>query len=204
MPSLYQVLSNYLANLCFTRSGLRERAVLSQDMTKSNRFWREVIHLFEFNWPYSAEMPYIYDASADMYRFTGAFENRVRDIRCWNMHTQFFKSFPDTFDDIVPASFTAPLFAQPSLSAMVQGVGTDADGDGHVASPASIPASIARSAQLVSCHWSSSLSKVAPEDEPVPTGTDENIRLDRPTLHSTGISRTLDPAFRHLLLPPWG
>lgn len=145
--SVYAIL--YPVNNCPNRSGLRERAVLCHGMTRSNQFWREVIHLFEFNWPYTTEMPYEFDPRSNIYRFTGAYENRVRDIRCWNMHPQFFKSFPDTFDDIVPSSFVAPLYTQLGFCTTLEDTrdGTDADGQ------ALSFASAARLGHMVGCRW---------------------------------------------------
>lgn len=96
----------------WSRPGLRERAVLDQDITKSDQFWREVIQLFEFNWPYSVEDAFWLDQSSGLYNFTGLYERQVREIRMWNMNPSFFTSFPDTFEDIVPA---ANISMSPSL-----------------------------------------------------------------------------------------
>ena len=93
-------------------------------------------------------MAYEFDPSSNTYRFTGAYENRVRDIRCWNMHPQFFKSFPDTFDDIVPSSFVAPLYTQLGFSTMVEGTRDDIDVDGQAVSFDSAT----RLEQMVDCH----------------------------------------------------
>lgn len=102
----------YEANVC--RPGLRERAVLDQETTKSNRFWREVIQLFHFNWPYAPELLYQFNESSKLYSFTGTYENHIRDIRMWNMNPAFFSSFPATYDDIITPSERSPLYVQPS------------------------------------------------------------------------------------------
>ncbi|ETN45758.1 uncharacterized protein HMPREF1541_09591 [Cyphellophora europaea CBS 101466] len=94
--------------------GLRERSVLDQETTKSNKFWREVIQLFRLNWPYSPDSAYQLDQNSGLYSFTGTYENHVREIRMWNVDPSFFKSFPATVDDIIPPGSLAPLYVRPN------------------------------------------------------------------------------------------
>ena len=80
---------------------MRERAVLNQDLTRSNKFWTEVIHLFQFCWPYEVNNTFHLDHESGLYGFSGLYERQLREIRMWRMDHSFFVSFPDTYDDIV-------------------------------------------------------------------------------------------------------
>ena len=79
---------------------MRERAVLNQQFTRSDKFWNEVIHLFQFCWPYGADEAFSLDQKSGLYHFSGLYERQVREIRMWKMHPSFFVSYPDTYDDI--------------------------------------------------------------------------------------------------------
>lgn len=102
-------------DLLCTRPGLRERAVLDPTVTKSNRFWREIIGLFELHWPYQPEEAFQVDPMTNLFTFSGLYENHVREIRMWRMKTDFFKSFPAVFDDI---AMYAQIYPQPNITAM--------------------------------------------------------------------------------------
>jgi hypothetical protein len=60
---------------------MRERAVLDRDFTRSDKFWNEVIHLFQFCWPYEANEAFCLDQTSGLYTFSGLYERRVREIR---------------------------------------------------------------------------------------------------------------------------
>lgn len=83
--------------------GLRERAVLDPALTLSDKFWSDVIYCFRFYWPHEAADAVKVDPRSKLLGFTGSFQNSVRDIHKWTMDQTFFESFPETFDDIVPA-----------------------------------------------------------------------------------------------------
>jgi hypothetical protein len=83
--------------------GLRERAVLDPNITLSDRFWNDVIYCFRFYWPYDEADAVKIDPGSKLFGFTGKFQNSVKEIHKWTMDETFFATFPDTFDDIVPA-----------------------------------------------------------------------------------------------------
>lgn len=93
------------------RPGLRERAVLDPTVTRSNKFWREIIGLFELHWPYQPQEAFQVDPITNLYTFSALYENHHREISMWRMKTDFFRSFPAVFEDIV--LFTH-LYRQPS------------------------------------------------------------------------------------------
>lgn len=94
-----------------SRPLLRERAVLNSEVTKSNRFWRELIGLFELHWPYAADEAFQVDPTTTLFTFSGLYEKTVRDLRMWRMRTDFYKSFPDVFEDVM---LITPIYIQPS------------------------------------------------------------------------------------------
>jgi hypothetical protein len=83
---------------------------LDPEVTKSNKFWREIIGLFELHWPYAPEEAFQSDPSTGLFTFSGLYEKHVRDLHMWRMQTDFFKSFPDVFDDIM---LITPIYIQP-------------------------------------------------------------------------------------------
>ena len=120
--------------------GVRERAVFDPELVKPNHLWRSIIALFRFNWPYSQELAVTEvshvesnllpgDADSSMsgaaassnsgtrYIFTDAYIAQMWDIRMWNLEMEFFKDFPEVFDDVVPRSFVAPMYIQPTGTA---------------------------------------------------------------------------------------
>ncbi|RMD41175.1 hypothetical protein DV735_g3940, partial [Chaetothyriales sp. CBS 134920] len=84
------------------RPGLRERAVLSEELTRSNKFWTQVIYDFRFHWPYSIADTVWVSPTTGLYEFSPVFNHHVFEIRMWQMDMKFFESFPDTYDDIIP------------------------------------------------------------------------------------------------------
>jgi hypothetical protein len=100
---------------------LRDRAVLDPSLTKSNRFYREFIALLSFHWPYQTEEAFGIDPITGLYTFSGLYENHFRDLRMWRMHTDFFRSFPDAFDDITP-NIPIPMQIQSMPAPRVQRV----------------------------------------------------------------------------------
>ncbi|KEF58093.1 uncharacterized protein A1O9_06016 [Exophiala aquamarina CBS 119918] len=83
--------------------GLRERAVLCHGLTQSNKFWTEVIYYFRFCWPYTVDDIVSLDSATGLYGFSKVYDHYVYEIRMWKMDMNFFVSFPETYDDIVPA-----------------------------------------------------------------------------------------------------
>lgn len=83
--------------------GLRERAILDPTLTLSSRFWSDVIYCFRFCWPHEDVDAVKVNPQSKLYGFTGKFQNSVRDINKWHMDQTFFETFPETYDDIVPA-----------------------------------------------------------------------------------------------------
>lgn len=89
---------------------LRERAVLNPEITKDNKFWREIIGLFQLHWPYAPEQAFEVNPSTGLLSFSGLYEKHVRDLRMWRMQTDFFRSFPGVVDDIM---LITPVYLQP-------------------------------------------------------------------------------------------
>ncbi|KAK6387732.1 hypothetical protein LTS17_001001 [Exophiala oligosperma] len=83
--------------------GLRERAVLCQNLTQTNKFWTEVIYSFRFCWPYTVHDIVSLDSNTGLYEFSGMFNHHLYEIQMWRMDSKFFESFPETYDDIMPA-----------------------------------------------------------------------------------------------------
>ncbi|KPI37531.1 uncharacterized protein AB675_4024 [Cyphellophora attinorum] len=120
--------------------GLRERAIIETDLIKQNHLWRSIVSLFSFNWPYAQELAVVQlgpDASSpttavaahsqsqaitttgglnSRYIFSDAYNAQMWDIRMWNISLEFFESFPQLYDDIVPKAYVAPLYLRPSGS----------------------------------------------------------------------------------------
>lgn len=90
---------------------LRERAVLNPEITKDNKFWREIIGLFQLHWPYAPEKAFEVSPTTGLLSFSGLYEKHVRDLHMWRMQTDFFKSFPAVFDDIM---LITPITLQPA------------------------------------------------------------------------------------------
>ncbi|KIW21681.1 hypothetical protein PV08_02261 [Exophiala spinifera] len=101
-PSQYY-LSHALAIDVLPWPGLRERAVLCQKLTQTNKFWTEVIYLFRFSWPYTVRDVLSLNSDTGLYEFSGMFNNYLYEIQRWRMDLKFFESFPETYDDIIPA-----------------------------------------------------------------------------------------------------
>jgi hypothetical protein len=120
--------------------GLRERAIWETDLIKQNHLWRSIVSLFSFNWPYAQELAVVQlgsDASSPIsasttqaqsqaitttsglnsrYIFSDAYNAQMWDIRMWNISLEFFESFPQLYEDIVPKAYVAPLYLRPSGS----------------------------------------------------------------------------------------
>lgn len=95
----------YLTSSPFNRPSLRERAIVSQDLTRSNKFWTDLVYHFRMGFPPQST---IHDAvthnlTTDRWRFTGTFLNHMYEIREWHVDPQFFINWPETYYDIVPA-----------------------------------------------------------------------------------------------------
>ncbi|KAK5259362.1 hypothetical protein LTR40_006124 [Exophiala xenobiotica] len=83
--------------------GLRERAVLCQSLTQTNKFWTEVIYYFRFCWPYTIHEIASLSPGTGLYEFSGMYDHYLYEIRMWKMDMKFFESFPETYDDIIPS-----------------------------------------------------------------------------------------------------
>ena len=92
-----------LSILSLHRPGLRERAVLCQSLTQTNKFWTEVIYYFRFCWPYTIHEIVSLSPDTGLYEFSGMYNHYLYEIRMWKMDMRFFESFPETYDDIIPA-----------------------------------------------------------------------------------------------------
>ncbi|WPH05048.1 Hypothetical protein R9X50_00794700 [Acrodontium crateriforme] len=86
--------------------GLRERAIFNPQLTAPNKFWNDIIYLFRFWWPQPAADAVVIDLTTKLLAFTGRYHNSVRDIHMWRVDKDFFASFPETVDDLIPG---APL-----------------------------------------------------------------------------------------------
>lgn len=85
------------------RPGLRERAVLTEELTQGDKFWNQVIYCFRFHWPFTVFNAIVLNPETGLFQFSSLYENYVREIRMWTMDLPFFSDFPETWDDIIPA-----------------------------------------------------------------------------------------------------
>ena len=81
------------------------RAVLSNTLTQTNKFWTELVYSFRFGFPRENTIHEAInlDKATDRWGFTGLFLNHMLEIRAWNVEQDFFHNWPETYEDIVPA-----------------------------------------------------------------------------------------------------
>lgn len=77
--------------------------MLCPNLTRTDKFWNEVIYYFRFYWPYNMQDIVMLNPVTKLYEFSGVYDHHLYDIRMWRMDMRFFESFPETYDDIMPS-----------------------------------------------------------------------------------------------------
>lgn len=100
-----------------SRPGFRERLVVSNCETLTNRFFRFFASCFRLSWPYSISDAYEIDPPSGLYSFSNAFLAHIRDIRMWAMGKDFFQYFPELQDDMAAEAPTSAVPLQRGVPA---------------------------------------------------------------------------------------
>jgi hypothetical protein len=69
----------------------------------SDKFWNYFVYCFRFHWPHTLSEAYEIDRSSGLFRFSGVYENYIREINMWAMDLKFFSAFPETYEDMTPS-----------------------------------------------------------------------------------------------------
>ncbi|OJD14485.1 hypothetical protein AJ78_05169 [Emergomyces pasteurianus Ep9510] len=92
--------------------GFREHLLVWPDRYSSDNLLQHLRSNFRFLWPYESQDLYVWDSFSGTYSFSADFSQRVEDIRCWTVQTNFFTLYPELRSEI-PVFNERPSFIFP-------------------------------------------------------------------------------------------
>ncbi|KAH7120228.1 hypothetical protein B0J13DRAFT_567650 [Dactylonectria estremocensis] len=84
----------------FVWPGLRERFIFFQHQYCANLFWHLFISNFRILWPFDFRDTYMQNAETGQFQLSPHFEQCISKLDAWKMAPDFFKQFPELYDDI--------------------------------------------------------------------------------------------------------
>lgn len=85
----------------FPWPNLRERFVRGFGCIEAHKFSILLLLHFKFQWPFSFDDTFVYDALGDTYQANPLFQLYYQDLNCWTMESSFFHEYPELREDIL-------------------------------------------------------------------------------------------------------
>ncbi|KAK7416165.1 hypothetical protein QQX98_005362 [Neonectria punicea] len=82
------------------RPSLRERFIFFQHRYCANLFWDLFVSNFRILWPFDFRDTYMRNAESGQFQLSPHFEQCLNELGAWTMKPDFFKQFPELYDDI--------------------------------------------------------------------------------------------------------
>ncbi|KAJ3549812.1 hypothetical protein NM208_g315 [Fusarium decemcellulare] len=90
----------------FAWPGLRERFVFFQHQYCANLFWHLFLPNLRVRWPFDFRDTYMQNAETGRFHLSPPFKQCIGELGSWTMAPDFFKQFPELYDDIAVYSGT--------------------------------------------------------------------------------------------------
>ena len=86
---------------------MRERLCFGGEKYCTDKFWSALFRHCRFAWPHNLADAYETDLLSGLSQYSTSFRDRLFDLNCWTMESEFFDHFPEFASDC--AKFERPV-----------------------------------------------------------------------------------------------